>query len=129
MEAERKVEAVSEGQATARECHGYIGSMGPRDLALSLSGATLRPAAIPARGHLLRAFPVASAGTRPDFNHRTKTEHLATILLPNPVAAHDTTRDVMDGDAKIFKENKPQPNRPLRAEMTAAEFRSGGSQG
>jgi hypothetical protein len=29
-------------------------------------------------------------------DHRTNTEHLATILLPNPVAAHDTSRYRMD---------------------------------
>jgi hypothetical protein len=37
--------------------------------------------------------------------HRTKTEHLATILLPNSVAANDTKRDMMDGRVKILKEN------------------------
>jgi hypothetical protein len=30
----------------------------------------------------------------------------ATIWLRNPVAAHDTKRDVICGPAKIFKENK-----------------------
>jgi hypothetical protein len=41
----------------------------------------------------------------PRFDRRTKTEHLATILLPNWVAEHDTKRDVMDGSTKILKEN------------------------
>jgi hypothetical protein len=36
---------------------------------------------------------------------RTKTERPATILLPNGVAEHDIKRDVMDGSAKIAKEN------------------------
>jgi hypothetical protein len=57
------------------------------------------------------------------FNHRTKTEHLATILLPNPVAAHDTSRHAMDGLIKISKENRTLGNRPLQAEMGAAAFR------
>jgi hypothetical protein len=48
---------------------------------------------------------LASSPLNPDFNHRTKMERLATILLPNAVAAHDMKRDVMDGRAKIFKEN------------------------
>jgi hypothetical protein len=39
------------------------------------------------------------------IDHRTKTEHLATILLPNSVAAHDIGQDAMDGRAKIFREN------------------------
>jgi hypothetical protein len=30
------------------------------------------------------------------FDHRTKTEHPATILLPNPVAADDTERNATD---------------------------------
>jgi len=50
-------------------------------------------------------------------------ERLATILLPNPVAAHDTKRDVMDGLAKIFKENRTVQNRPSLAEMALTEFR------
>jgi hypothetical protein len=65
-------------------------------------------------------FPFASAGRGPDFDHRTKTEHLATILLPNPVAAHVTKRDVVDGDAEILKENRTEQNGSLLAEMAAA---------
>src|ERR1035437_4091123 len=57
------------------------------------------------------------------FNRRTKTEHLATILLPNPVAAHDTSRHAMDGVIKISKENRILWNRLLRAEMGVAAFR------
>jgi hypothetical protein len=37
------------------------------------------------------------------FDQRTKNERHATILLPNPVAARDTERDVMDGSAEIIK--------------------------
>jgi hypothetical protein len=59
------------------------------------------------------------------FNHRTKTEHLATILLPNPVAAHDTSRHAMDGVIEISKENSILWNRSLRAEMGAAAFECG----
>jgi hypothetical protein len=77
-----------------------------------------------APGRLLRAlFGRVGRLPAPIFDHGTKTEHLATILLPDPVAARDTKRDVVDGDAEIFKENKPQQNGPLRAEMAATEFR------
>ncbi len=57
------------------------------------------------------------------FDQRTKTEHRATILLPNPVAAYDRRRHVMDGRAKIFKENKTAQNGPSPAEMAITEFR------
>jgi hypothetical protein len=57
--------------------------------------------------HLPGALSLAAlALTETRFAHRTKAEHRATILLPNPVAAHDTKRDAMDGCAKILKENK-----------------------
>jgi hypothetical protein len=46
------------------------------------------------------------APRRTRFDHRTKTEHRATILLPNPVVAHGTERGVVDGLSKILKENK-----------------------
>jgi hypothetical protein len=55
--------------------------------------------------------------------HRTKTEHRATILLPNPVAVHDTKRVAMDGRAKILKESNTAQNRPLPAGMAATELR------
>ena len=54
--------------------------------------------------------------------HRTKTEHLATILLPKPAAAYDTSRSAMDYLVKILKENRIMQNRSLRAEMGAAAF-------
>jgi hypothetical protein len=54
---------------------------------------------------------------------RTKTERRATILLPNPVAAHDTKRDVMDGPAKILKENRTVEIGPSPAETAVTEFR------
>jgi len=44
-------------------------------------------------------------------------------LLPNPVAAHDTSRHAMDGVIKISKENRILWNRPLRVEMGKAAFR------
>jgi hypothetical protein len=54
----------------------------------------------------LAAEATASPAPRQiQFNDRTKTEQTATILLPNPVAAHDTERSLVDGRAKIFKEN------------------------
>jgi hypothetical protein len=55
--------------------------------------------------------------------NRTKTEHRATILLPNPVAAHDTEGDLVDGLAKILKENRTVQDRPLLAEMAVTAFR------
>jgi hypothetical protein len=70
-----------------------------------------------------RSNGLASTLLNPDFNHRTKMERLATILLPNPVAAHDMKRDVMDGSAKIFKENRTVQNRPSPGEMAVTEFR------
>ena len=57
------------------------------------------------------------------FDHRTKTERRATILLPNPVAAHDTERGVVDGRAKIFKENNTARAGSSPAEMGVTEFR------
>jgi hypothetical protein len=41
--------------------------------------------------------------TESDLVIETKTEHPATILLPNSVAPHDTERGVVDGLAKILK--------------------------
>jgi hypothetical protein len=41
--------------------------------------------------------------SRHRFDHRTKTEHRATILLPNPVAARGSARDKTDGYAKTLK--------------------------
>ena len=65
------------------------------------------------------------ASTLPNrgFDHRTKMERLATILLPNLVVAHDTERGEVDGPAKILKENSTVPNRPSLAEMAVTEFR------
>jgi hypothetical protein len=51
---------------------------------------------------LAKQVEAASAAKR--RRQRTKTEHPATILLPNSVAAHDTERVVMDGRGKKFKE-------------------------
>jgi hypothetical protein len=79
-----------------------------------------------AHGPLLRAFAgrVSRLGvfSKP-IGHRTKTEHLATILLPNPVAAHDTKQDAVDCPAKIPKENRTVLNGSSPAEMTETEFR------
>jgi hypothetical protein len=58
-----------------------------------------------------------------DLIVETKNEHFATILLPNWVAAHDTKRDVMDGPAKIFKENRTVQNGPAPVETAVTEFR------
>src|ERR1019366_1933955 len=38
------------------------------------------------------------------FDHRTKAEHPATILLPNPVAADDTERHATDRPVKIRRQ-------------------------
>jgi hypothetical protein len=45
--------------------------------------------------------------------HRTKTEHLATILLPNPLAAYGTSRYVLD-----LRRQNPQRKQDL-AELGA----------
>jgi hypothetical protein len=52
------------------------------------------------------------------MDHRTETQHLATILLPNPVATLDTEPDAVDGAAKILKENRTKLNGSLPSEMT-----------
>lgn len=57
------------------------------------------------------------------IDHRTKTEQTATILLPNPVAASDRQRHVMDGRTKILKEYKTVQNEPSLAETAVTEFR------
>ena len=44
-------------------------------------------------------------------------------MLPKPVAAHDRERHVMDGRAKIFKENNIAQNSPSPAEVVVTEFR------
>jgi hypothetical protein len=66
----------------------------------------------------------ANSGLLQDpFNNRTKTERLATILLPNPVAAHDTKGDATDGRSKIIKENSTLLNGLSLAETAVTEFR------
>jgi hypothetical protein len=52
-----------------------------------------------------------------------KAEHRATVLLANSIATDDTERGVVDGSAKILKENRVVQNRPLLAEMAITEFR------
>jgi hypothetical protein len=74
------------------------------------------------RSFIARIFQPLRQVALPDFDHRTKAEHLATIL--DPVAARDTKRDVVDGDAEIFKENNTEPSGPSLAEMAATEFRA-----
>ena len=100
---------------------------GSKDPGLGGSGiarASDTPAAVSrTRPFIARIFRPGLQVGRPDFYHRTKTEHLATILLPNPVAAHDTKRDVVDGDAEILKENRSEQNGPVLAEIAATEFR------
>src|SRR6266404_8978855 len=100
---------------------------GSKDRGLGGSGiarASETPAAISrTRPFIARIFRPRRQVARPDFDHRTKTEHLATILLPDPVAAHDTKRDVVDSDAEMLKENRTERNGPLLAEMPATEFR------
>jgi hypothetical protein len=51
---------------------------------------------------------------------RAKLEPTATILLANSVAAHD---NVMDGRAKIFKENNMAQNVLSQDERAVTEFR------
>jgi hypothetical protein len=95
-----------------------------QDLGSGIARASETPAASSrTRSFIARFFRPRRQVARPDFDHRTKTEHLATILLPDPVAARDTKRDVVDGDAEILKENKTEQNGPILAEMAATEFR------
>jgi hypothetical protein len=62
------------------------------------------------------------APRRTRFDHRTKTEHGATILVPNSVAAHDTERGVVDGLSKILKENKIVLNQQGSSQPSSAEI-------
>ena len=70
----------------------------------------------PTLARLCSILPVGS-------NHRTDTEHPATILLPNSVAADDTSRHMTDNVIKIPRENKTLHNRPLQGDMAQAAFR------
>jgi hypothetical protein len=66
---------------------------------------------------------VPAAFDGPAGGHRTKTEHPATILLPNPVAADDTERHATDRPVKIRRQiNTRWGSRP-RAVMAITEFR------
>jgi hypothetical protein len=76
------------------------------------------PLSLAAQKQLPRQQPA-----KPGFDLRTKWERLATILLPNSVAAHDTRRDVVDGRAKKFKENNADQNRPSSAGTAANALR------
>ena len=67
------------------------------------------------KSHLLDHFGRA---LQQQMDHRTETQHLATILLPNPVATLDTEPDAVDGAAKILKENRTKLNGSLPSEMT-----------
>jgi hypothetical protein len=69
------------------------------------------------------SIPLTPAPRQIGFDDRTETKHRATILLPNPVAAHDTERGAVDGPTKFFKENRTVQNRPSLAEMAVPEFR------
>jgi hypothetical protein len=57
------------------------------------------------------------------FDHRTKTEHPATILLPNPVAADDTERHATDRPVKIRRQINTRWGGGSRAAMAITEFR------
>ena len=70
----------------------------------SIFARLFRLKAADALGQVLDAEAMAlPAPSRTQFDHRTKGKKPATILLPNPVAAHDRGRDVMDGRAKKFR--------------------------
>ena len=72
------------------------------------------------KSHLL---DYSGRASQKQMDHRTKTEHLATILLPNPVATHDTEQDAVDGVAKILKENKTKLNGSSSTDTTITAFR------
>jgi len=57
------------------------------------------------------------------FDHRTKTEHRATILLPNPVAADDTERHATDRPVKIRRQINTRWGGRSRAAIAVTEFR------
>jgi hypothetical protein len=57
------------------------------------------------------------------FDHRTKTEHPATILLPNPVAADDTERHATDGPVKIRRQINTRWGGGSRAAIAVTAFR------
>jgi hypothetical protein len=78
------------------------------------------------RGWRLRAFAgrlgrLDVLATR--FDHRTKNEHLATILLPNPVAADDTERHAPDHPLKICRQINTRWGGGSRAAIAITEFR------
>jgi hypothetical protein len=88
---------------------GPVSSKGPVFGGFGTARASETPAAISrTQPFIAHNFRPRRQVARPDFDHRTKPEHLATILLPNPVAACDTKRDVLDDDAEILKENKTE---------------------
>lgn len=57
------------------------------------------------------------------FEHRTKTEHRATILLPNPVAAVDTKRHATDRALKIRRQINTRWGAGSRAVIAVTAFR------
>jgi hypothetical protein len=57
------------------------------------------------------------------FDHRTKTEHPATILLPNPVAADNTERHATDRPVKIRRQINTRWGGGSRAAIAITAFR------
>src|ERR1019366_3209980 len=57
------------------------------------------------------------------FDHRTKTEHRATICLPNAVAADDTERHATDRRVIIRKQINTRWCGGSRAAIAVTEFR------
>ena len=57
------------------------------------------------------------------FDHRTKAEHPATILLPNPVAADDMERHATDGPVKIRRQINTRWGGGSRVAIAITEFR------
>src|SRR5271169_6891723 len=61
--------------------------------------------------------------SKPEDDHRTKNEHLATILLPNPVAADDTERHAPDHPLKICRQINTRWGGGSRAAVAITAFR------
>ena len=107
------------------------------------SAARLKGPRVSAGAGIARASetPAAVSGTRPliariyrprrqtgraqqiRFDHRTKTEHRATILLPNPVAADDTKRHATDRPVKIRRQINTRWGGGSRVAIAITEFR------
>jgi hypothetical protein len=94
---------------------------------MGIARASETPAAV-SRTRLLiaricRPRRQAGCAQQTRFDHRTKTEHPATILLPNPVAAGDTERHATDGPVKIRRQINTRWGGASQAAIAITAFR------